>query len=340
MLLCFLSLFKIESKVTETSTLALISCVLILVAAFRGEGFDRDYNNYKEIFLLWDESSTYLIEPGFIVIANFARIFFSTPILLFLLFALLGVSIKVYSINKLTDFVFISLLIYFCNIYILQDLTQIRAGVASGLMLISLVPLKSRKKTPFFIVAFLAIMFHYTAFVILPFWFFKVDKINKKIWFTIIPFSYLLLFLAISPLDLYELIPIDSIQAKIRTYILLQEADTENVVNVFSTLVFIRLLFISYILKKIDIIQEENKYAIIVIKIYIISIAVLVVMSKTTAIALRFNEFFSAVEIVALPLILYAIEPGRRIYARILLVVMSAILLFFHYRAATLLIFE
>lgn len=339
LLLAFLSLFKIENKTTEMFILILLSLILILFAGFRGEGFDRDYGNYKEIFLLWDKNSTYFIEPGFIFIASIARAF-SSIILLFLLFAILGVSIKVYSITKLSDFVMISFLIYFCSIYILHDLTQIRAGVASALMLLSLIPLQKKNKYQFFLVVLLAILFHFTALILLPFWFLKSDKINKKIWYLLIPISYVLLFLSISPLDFYKLIPIAGIEAKVNTYILLQEANEDDKVNVISTLVILRIIFLVYILKNIDVIQAINKYAIILIKIYTIALSILIIMAKTSTIALRFNEFFLTVEVVTLPLILYTVEPKNRIYPRILLIVFSAILLFFHYRAKTLLLFE
>jgi len=338
--LCFLSLFKIKDKSLEVYLLILISLVLIVIAGFRGSGFDRDYGNYSEIFLMWNKDTTYLVEPGFIAIAAVSRFFSSTPVLLFLIFAILGVSIKTYSITKLSDYIFVSVLIYFCSIYILHDLTQIRAGVASGLMLLSLIPLEARKKYQFFGVVFLAVMFHFTALVLLPFWFLKSDRINKKVWYLVIPLSYLLLYLSMSPLDFYKVIPIAGIEAKVRTYILLQEANEDDKVNVISTLVIFRIMYIIYILRNINVIQAANKYAILLVKIYIMSISILIIMSKTTAIALRFNEFFLTVEVVALPLILYTVGPKHRIYPRVLLIAFSAVLLFFHYRAKTLLIFE
>lgn len=338
--LSFLSLFKIKEKFIEIYIYGFISALLILIAGFRGEGIDRDYVGYSEMFLALDKDSTYFVEPGFVYITYFSQFFSSTPVLMFLIFSVLGISIKTYSISKLTDYVFISLLLYFSSIYILHDLTQIRAGVASGLMLLSLIPLQAKNKSQFFTVVFIAVMFHFTALVLLPFWFLKADKINKKFWFLVIPISYVLLFLSISPIDFYKLIPIAGVEAKVKTYILLQEANEEDKVNVISTLVLFRITAIIYILKNIDVIYALNKYAIILVKIYIISISILIILSKTTAIALRFNEFFLTVEFITLPLILYTFEPRNRIYSRILLIVFSAILLFFHYRAKTLLIFE
>ena len=340
LILSFFSLFKIKDRVVENFILVIISFVLILISGFRGEGLDWDYVTYKEIFLSLDKNSTYFVEPGFVFITYFVRFFANSVVLLFLIFAILGITIKTYSITKLTDYIFLSLLLYFSSIYILHDLTQIRAGVASGLMLFSLIPLQNKNKYQFFGIVFCAILFHFSAFVLLPIYFLKSDKINKKVWILVIPMSYALLFLSISPIDFYKLIPIAGIEAKVQTYILLQEANEDDKVNVFSTLVLLRILFIIYILRNIDVISLANKYAILLVKIYIIALSILIIMSKTSAIALRFNEFFLTVEFVVLPLILYTVEPKNRIFLRLLLIVFSAILLFFHYRAKTLLIFE
>lgn len=339
-ILSFLSLFKIRDKFVEIVTLCSISFFLILIAGFRGEGVDWDYVAYKEMFLLLGKNSTYFVEPGFVFITYFLRFFSLPEVFIFLTFAILGIGIKTYSIIKITDYVFLSFLIYFSSTYILHDITQIRAGIASGFMLLSIIPLQNRKKYHFFAVVLLAVLFHFTALILIPLWFLKSDRINKKVWFLIIPVSYFLLFLSISPLDFYKFIPIAGIESKIHAYIMLQEANEDDKVNVFSTLVLFRIFFIIYILKNIDVIQAFNKYAIILLKIYIIGVSVLIILSKTTAIALRFNEFFLVIEILILPLILYTVEPKNRIYPRILLIIFSAILLFFHYRAKTLIIFE
>ncbi|SFA42241.1 EpsG family protein [Pedobacter suwonensis] len=337
--LSFLALFEIKDKNTEILVFMFCSLLLILFAGFRGEGMDRDYANYKEIFLNLTENSTYYVEPGFIIITKVVNFFSGTAVLLFLLFAILAVTIKSYAISKLSDFLFVSLLIYFSNIYILNELTQIRAGVASGLLLLSIVPLQAKKNYKFFLIAFTAVLFHLTSLVLFLIWFLDTDKINKKVWFIIIPLSYIALFIGLSPIDLYKLIPIESIQAKINTYILLQESGDEKV-NVISTLVLLRLVVIFYLLKYIDKIQVENKYAIVLTKIYIISLAVLIVMSRTAAVALRFNEFFVVVEMFTLPLIIYTFPPKLRLIPRIIIVVFAAVLLFFHFRSKTLLIFE
>jgi len=337
--LSFLALFEIKDKNTEILLLMFCSLLLILFAGFRGGGVDRDYANYKEIFLNLTENSTYYIEPGFIIITKVVNFFSGTHLFLFFLFALLGVTIKSYAICKLSDYVFISLLIYFSNIYILNELTQIRAGVASGLLLLSLIPLQVKKNYQFFFIAFIAVLFHLTALVLFFVWFFDTDKINKKVWFVIIPLSYIVLFIGLSPVDIYKVIPIESIQAKVSTYIQLQESGDEKV-NVISTLVLLRLIVIFYLLKCIDKIQLENKYAIILTKIYIISLVALIVMSRTAAVALRFNEFFVVVEMFTLPLIIYTFPPKLRLIPRIIIVVFAAVLLFFHFRSKTLLIFE
>jgi hypothetical protein len=337
--LSFCSFFPIRNKNLELLLLLFFALVLIAFAGLRPEGIDRDYLNYKEIFLYLSENSTYLVEYGFVLITKVIHLFSGSYFVLFFVFASFSVIVKTYSIYKLSDYVFISFLIYFSNTYILQEFTQIRAGLASGLVLLSIIPLQAKRHVQFFIIAAIAVLFHFSALVLFFIWFLNPEKINKYFWAAIIPLSYLILFIGLSPINLYKLIPIEAIQAKLDTYILLQEVDSEEKVNVLSTLVLLRTIMTMYLLWNSNKIQEINKYAILLIKIYITSIVVLIVASSTSAIALRLSEFFVVAEIVALPLVIDTINPRYRIFARIIVILFSAVLLFFHFRAKTLLIF-
>ena len=337
--LSFLSIIKIIDKNTEVIIVVCFSVMLIILAGFRGDGIDKDYQNYKEIFQSLGGKTNYFIEPGFVVITKLVRLFSGTYSLLFLIFALLSVVIRVYGISKLSNYLFVSLLIYFCNTFIQQEVTQIRAGIASGLFLLSLLPLQKKNNVQFFAIAILAVLFHYTALVLFLVWFLDTEKVNLKVWVFILPLSYLFLYIGLSPINLYKFIPIEAIQAKVNTYILLQQSGDGKTVNVFSTLVLMRFAFIIYLLVNIEKLQAINKYAVIMTKIYVIAMAVLIIMSKTAAIALRFSEFFMVVEIVALPLIIDAVSPKYRLIPRITLIVFSATLLFFQFRSKTLLIF-
>ena len=130
----------------------LIVFVLIILAVL-SHNYSVDYGNHVAMYneavagILKHEISYYLL-------ARFVDLFSGTPFLLFLLYAVMGVTVKYKALSQLTEFLFPSLLIYFSYFFILHDVTQIRAGVSSAFVLMSITALPDRNKFRFFIFAF------------------------------------------------------------------------------------------------------------------------------------------------------------------------------------------
>ncbi|MFN3712003.1 MAG: EpsG family protein, partial [Alishewanella aestuarii] len=120
--------------------LFLISILLILIAGFRPVGFDRDSIAY--ILLLdtpLNQADLKDKEPAFWLIVELNRsLFEGNERTFFLIFAILGVSLKIIAISRLSLDPILSLWIYICSYFLLHDMTQIRAGVASGIFLLSI----------------------------------------------------------------------------------------------------------------------------------------------------------------------------------------------------------
>lgn len=315
-----------------------VFCVaLALFAGFRGEGIDRDYRNYVSNFLFLQPPHISFIEPAFYIISSAIKVFSSEPTLLFLTFALISLSVKFLAIRRSSDNVFLSLLVLLSNIYIIQDLTQIRAAVGASLFLLALTFLVDGHKKKFYILAAVAVLFHYTSLIIFLFILADFKKIKIWFWALLIPVSYGLLFANITPLSLLSYIPIASIQSKLNTYIALQQEDAGKVVNVFNLLVLIKYLLILFLLSKIHELQELNRFAVLFLKVYILSIVALILTSKVSTLAFRLNEYLSVVEIVLLPMLTIVVRP--KILSHVIIIIFCIILLFLHYRAETLLIF-
>ena len=111
----------------------IVGLLLILYAGFRPVGFDRDSLAYESLFMNPDSKFTVLtMEPLFLVICRTLYAFVQDVRILFLFFAMLGVSLNVVAIKRLCPMYFFPLLIYFSNFYMVHELTQIRAGVAGS----------------------------------------------------------------------------------------------------------------------------------------------------------------------------------------------------------------
>lgn len=300
-----ISLFPPKDRMVKNGMFICLGLILIFIAGFRGEGVDRDYSNYVEMF---HQQDFITVEPSFVAISIFIdTVFGDNPLFLFLIFAILGVSLKLIAIKRLTSLWFLSLLIYFSNFFILHEMTQIRAGIASSFLLLSIKPIYDRNWKLFLLFAILGLSFHYSALIILPLWFLG-DEPRKKWLFFSIPFVYLIYF---SGINLIGIIPIPGVREKIEIYQKLQEiGDQESTaINVFN-LVFLSKIAIFYLLLfKYDLILYYNKYFTILMKVYCIALMAYPLLSSVPAIAVRVNELFAIVDIILIPLLFYIFKP-------------------------------
>jgi len=295
----------------------LLSVLLIYMAAFRSNEIDRDYKNYVEIFNNINGIQKGKIEITFIWFSQLIKQQAGGVVCLFILYALLGIGLKIFAITRLTPFWILTLLVYFSHFYMLHDLTQIRTGVASGLLLISILPIYNRRFIQFFILSILAVLFHYSALIVFPLYFLKPDRLDKRIYFSILMFSYLFYFFGFSLKNFISIIPIDYIQTKLFTYISLANQGKDIPTNVFSFLQIFRLLICVIIIIFYESMYSKNKYSILLIKIYVISVASYVIFYDIPTLSFRISSYMGIVEIIIIPFLIYILKPQK--YATILI---------------------
>lgn len=167
-----------------------ICIILIIFAGFREIGFDPDSLNYASIIQSINFSNfAYLhsmyIEPSFYFIANIAHRFFGDAIRgTLIIYAVLGVSLKLVAIYRLSPIPLVSIAFYLCYYYPLHELTQIRVGVASAIFLLSIPDIANKNPKTYIIKTIIATFFHYQAIVMLPIYLILNAKIGK--WFYLI----------------------------------------------------------------------------------------------------------------------------------------------------------
>ncbi|RED19602.1 EpsG-like putative glucosyltransferase [Flavobacterium cutihirudinis] len=287
--------------------------LLIFTAALREIGVDRDSVLYEEMFFNYDTS---MVEPSFQLLSEFIQAHLDSNITyLFFLYAFFGVLTKLLAIKQLTKLWFLSLLIYLSNFYIIQELTTIRAGVASGFLMLCLKPIHDRDWKKFLLFVSIAVFFHYSALVILPLWF--LGSKPRKQWLLLsIPLGYLVYF---SGINLVGVIPIPGVQEKLEMYKQLQELGDEKAtaINVFNLLFLARIVIFYFLLWKYDLIASNNKYFTLLIKIYCLGLVVFLIFSTMPVVAFRINELFSVTEIILIPLLFYGFTP--RIFSKFII---------------------
>jgi hypothetical protein len=277
----------------------IVGITLILFSGLKPIGIDRDSVNYvnmiKESIKFED---LYLREPAFNVIQIFNGLAFDkSTTAFFLIFAFLGVSLKIIAILRSSLYPILSLIIYICFYYILHDLTQIRVGVASALFLLAINDRINDRKPNSVIKAFAAMCFHYSAVLALVIFLINKNKINKTMYL-LLPIAGVMatLILNVNVLSFAAQYLPDFLSSKIKTYLSIENNDVLNQINVFnfyySTLLFIYfsiIIFIGDNLKSRDILY---------VKLLGLGLFCFYAMAFLPVMAFRISEFYCIVIIV------------------------------------------
>lgn len=284
----------------------LVSCFLILVAGFRPEGIDRDYLSYLEHF--YNYQDYLLLEPSFKLISYcIYNIMGDSPILLFLIYAILGVSLKMIAIKQLSTLVWGGVLVYLSYYFLLHEMTQIRAGVASGFLLLSIKPLYDKRLKLFLLYAGCATIFHYSGIIIFLLWFFK-NGINKNFLAGMIPLAIMVYIIGGTGF-VYNL-PIPILGNKLMIYQNLKDTDSfHNEINVFNAVYIVKLILFYLFWWKYKLLKAHSQYFPLLFTIYGFSLCLIPLLSDIPVLAYRLSELLGIVEIVLFPLICYLFKP-------------------------------
>lgn len=242
--------------------------LLFFIAGFRPVGLDRDSENYAravQSFIITHKYNFITIEPSFYLIVNVSKFLFDDVVRgVFILYALLGVSLTLYAIKKNSSFPLLSLIVYSCFYFVLHEMTQIRAGVAGAIFLLAIPDIVNRNLKSFLIKTALATLFHYVAIIML-FIYLINSKHNKQLFYLFLPLIGILC--AITNVGRFFLMSIinflpEFLSYKINIYLALHEMGIFTEINVFN-LYYSSLLIIYYFAiintnkfkKEIDVLQ-------------------------------------------------------------------------------------
>ena len=147
------------------------------------------------------------------------------------------------AIKQMSQLCFLSIVIYIANTFLVQELIQIRAGIAAGILLFCIKPILERRWKKFILLVITAFFFHSSALAVLPLWFLKPNRLNVYFWGLLIPIGYVFAFLHIN--IFFFSVPL--VQDKIDIYLSLQDTEDINLFNVlFIIKCFIGYLFLYY----------------------------------------------------------------------------------------------
>lgn len=322
-MLAVIQYVNFENKLSKLIVYCFISFFLFYIAAFRESGVDRDYEVYVSAFK-GDNISTTIFEPSFIFITFLVKNFLNSNVkYLFLIYAIFGVLLKTYAIKKITHFEFLSLLLYISYYFSLHELTQIRVGASCTFFLLSLPFLYHRNAKIFFPLITIAFLFHFSAIILFLLWFLNTNNINKSRWILLLFFSVLFgVFFKTFLSNVFDNYSLGFFEQKILSYNIENNTDY----NVFNLWQILKLILLTIVLFKINLIYFYNKYIYLLVKIYLISIIFYYGFAFNPTLSGRINDLLGITEIIIFPNIIYIINP--KFIARIVIVLLGFSLLY------------
>ena len=284
------------------------SIILILFAGLREVGIDKDslaYSYYYDSELIF-----LLAEPTFAWISLIVKYIFNNFTYVLFFYAILGVLIKYKAIEKLTEFHYLTLLVYISTYYLLHEFTQIRASIASGLFLIAIPFIEEKRFYRYFVLILIATLFHYSALILFPLFFLSnkaPGRYFKIFMWLSIPLGIILAKINFNPM---LAIPIETIRLKVEIYTETQN-QAEISLNIFNRVYLVKYLMFYLLLLYHPIISSKVKYFSLFLKIYALSLFSYTALSNNTIFAMRISELLGIVEIFLIPTLYWIIKPRK-----------------------------
>ncbi|WP_338512662.1 EpsG family protein [Erwinia aphidicola] len=284
----------------------ILSCTLIIMATLKPVGFDNDSVNYENALTSFQDGSSSISEPTFIVFSWLDGVFFDSKIHgLFFMYAFISILINMFAIYKYSEVRLFSLIVYVCLYFVLHNLTQIRVGAAAAMFLLAIPDLISKNKTRYILKILLACMFHFSSIILIPLVFLNNNRLNAKL-FVAAPFTVLCFILIAGDMyslliSIFSLFPAP-IGPKAVNYILnLQLYGRFDNVNIFSKITLCTLFF--FLIYAISLIRKStpNESDVIYFKLMSIMLTVFYLLSSVPVLASRSFELLGISLIFSLP---------------------------------------
>lgn len=270
-----------------------------------------DASTYEYYFYYNDDIIIEMVtEPTFIYLSRLVWAMGGEIIVIFFIYAMLAIPLKLSALWKSTPFVFTAMIVYIGIYYPLHDMVQIRCGVAAAFLMWALVPLAKRQYLLSLGLTLCATLFHYSSLAFLPV--IIVGNIRVNIYWKYflgasIPIClglYLLHF------DVLTLIPSSFIQGKIDLYKEMSEAGDWAMYVPYKQVTFLSEFALLYVfIFFYDTIEKHCIYAPILIKILVIEMAFITLFSEIPVLGGRLHDLFGTFNALAFTCTLYCVKP-------------------------------
>ena len=270
-----------------------------------------DATTYEYYFYFNDDELIELAtEPTYIYLSRLVLAFGGEIGVMFFIYALLAIPLKLTMLWKSTPYVFTAMIVYLGIYYPLHDAVQIRCGVAAAFLMWALVYLAKKRYLFSVGLTLCATLFHYSSLVFLPVILvgnIKIDKYWKILLGAAIPICLALYVLHLSAISL---IPGSFIEGKLDLYKEMSDTGDWAMYVPYKQVTFLAEFGLLYLfLIYYDSIEQNCIYAPILIKILVMEMAFITLFSDIPVLGGRLHDLFGTFNALAFTCTLYCIKP-------------------------------
>ena len=310
--------------------LAVLATLMVLLATTKSIDHTADGTIYEHIFYNNDEILTQLTtEPTFLWLSRLVLALGGGLIWMFLIYALIAIPTKLKALYGMTPYIFTALIIYIPIYYELHDLIQIRAAAACAFLLLALNPLSNKRYWTATLLMIIAILFHYSSVVFIPFLFIGNRQLgynSRMVVACVIPVCFVIYLMG---KDLFSLIPSSILGGKLDYYQKTSEKGEWEMALLYKNVYFMLKVAMMYLcLYFYNHIVENNRLAPLLLNLFLASILSPMLFSTIPVIASRVSDMYGIIDCIVFTFALYLFSP--RYLARFGILIIGIYMLIYH----------
>ena len=310
--------------------LAVLATLMVLLATTKSIDHTADGTIYEHIFYNNDEILTQLTtEPTFLWLSRLVLALGGGLIWMFLFYALIAIPTKLKALYGMTPYIFTALIIYIPIYYELHDLIQIRAAAACAFLLLALNPLSNKRYWTATLLMIIAILFHYSSVVFIPFLFIGNRQLgynSRLVVACVIPVCFVIYLMG---KDLFSLIPSSILGGKLDYYQKTSEKGEWEMALLYKNVYFMLKVAMMYLcLYFYNHIVENNRLAPLLLNLFLASILSPMLFSTIPVIASRVSDMYGIIDCIVFTFALYLFSP--RYLARFGILIIGIYMLIYH----------
>jgi hypothetical protein len=300
--------------------------ILSVVSAIRLFGLGNDYYPYLRMTQNISGNERINLEPAFKVIGIINDFFFGSSLIsFFFISSLCALLLKINAINKIAPSYFVIILFYyFITFYWLHEYTQIRVAVAIGIYFNALLVLSRKKTIQYCVYSIIAILFHYSAIVMLLFLLFIKICNTKKKCLLIVSIGFIFALISSITIEKY----LRDIIYQLQIIIGINKSGPEDTFMSVFNLKYLSLLAMFFLISFFVI--SHNNIDMLLFQSFAFGLCFYYYLNPINlpVVSVRFTEFYTSVFIILIPNVISRIQFKEK---KFLLFLFGFFVLFYSY---------